>query len=120
MARPVLNQHTESVDDDTGSISGNLLTSYASDVDGDIVTVARINSGYVAGPIGGGKGSDTFVGTYGTLTVAQDGTFNYVLNSVVYSLKTLPSFPTLQFRRVIFRRSVATRIRSSSSCSKPS
>jgi VCBS repeat-containing protein len=82
MAKPNLANATEQLNETARTYSGNILVN-ASDADGDTITVARVNGGYVAGDIGGGKGSNTFVGTYGTLVVGQDGSYTYTLNSGV-------------------------------------
>lgn len=79
MAKPILFKNTFGLTDDQDTITGNFLD-YASDADGDPLTVANVDGQYVAGFIGGGKGSNTIAGTYGTLTVYQDGSFVYDLN----------------------------------------
>ncbi len=80
MAKPKLSTQTQTLSDDQGTYTGNILTS-ASDPDGGTLTVARVDDGYVAGDIGGGKGSNSFVGQYGVLTIEQDGSYTYVLNA---------------------------------------
>ncbi len=79
MAKPILSKNTFSLTDDQDTIAGNFLD-FAFDADGDPLTVANVDGQFVAGFIGGGKGSNTIVGTYGTLTVYQDGSFVYDLN----------------------------------------
>ncbi len=79
MAKPKLSTQTMSMTDDSKTFTGNVLAG-ASDADGDTMTVARVDDGYVAGTIGGGKGGNTFVGQYGVLTIAQDGSYTYELN----------------------------------------
>lgn len=85
MAKPKLNDQVQSFNETNRTYSGNLLANGgATDSDaGDTITVARVNGGYVAGDIGGGKGSNTFVGTYGTLVIEQDGSYTYTLNAGV-------------------------------------
>lgn len=81
MARPKLTTQNNAITDEQGTFTGNILKN-ASDPDGgsEGITVARVDDGYVAGDIGGGKGSNTFVGQYGVLTIEQDGSYTYVLN----------------------------------------
>ena len=86
MADPIKNSAPKMVSqnntmtDDSKTFSGNALAG-ATDADNDTITVARVDSSYVAGGIGGGKGSNSFVGQYGVLTIAQDGTYIYTLNA---------------------------------------
>jgi VCBS repeat-containing protein len=79
-SKPNLPDQTISFNENTRTMSGNILSN-ATDADGDTITVARVNDGYVAGQIGGGKGGNVFQGKYGTLTIAQDGSYTYELNA---------------------------------------
>lgn len=79
MAKPILLKNTYGLTDDQDTITGNFLD-FASDADGDPLTVANVDGQFVAGFIGSGKGSNTIVGDYGVLTVYQDGSFVYDLN----------------------------------------
>jgi VCBS repeat-containing protein len=81
MAKPSITKQSHSITDDDGGFSGNfLIDGAASDADGDTVTVANVDGQYVAGLIGGGKGSNVIVGAFGVLTIEQDGSYTYVLN----------------------------------------
>ena len=60
------------------SVTGNVLTN-DSDRDGDSLTVTLINGGAVAS----GAGGTVFAGTYGHLTMHQDGTYSYVADNTV-------------------------------------
>ena len=66
---PVANDDTVSTDEDT-NVSGNVLTN-DTDVDGEALAVT--NPG-------------TYVGTYGTLTLAADGSYTYVPNAAAQAL----------------------------------
>ncbi len=84
MTKPVLFKQTETLTDDAGSFSGNIFGAGKSfDADGDTLTVANVDGARVDGVIGaGGKvpASNTFAGDFGTLTIFQDGSYEYKLN----------------------------------------
>ncbi|HEX8573833.1 MAG TPA: Ig-like domain-containing protein [Allosphingosinicella sp.] len=67
---PVANDDSASTDEDSAGVSGNVLAN-DTDVDGEALTVA--NPG-------------TYVGTYGTLTVAADGSYTYTPGSGAQAL----------------------------------
>jgi VCBS repeat-containing protein len=69
---PVANDDTRSTNEDAASVSGNVLTN-DTDVDGETLTVA--NPG-------------TYVGTYGTLTLAADGSYTYTPGAAAQGLDT--------------------------------
>ena len=69
---PVANDDTASTNEDSAGVSGNVLTN-DTDVDGEPLTVA--NPG-------------TYVGTYGTLTLAADGSYTYVPGAAAQGLDT--------------------------------
>ncbi len=62
---PVANGDSASLNEDTSSVSGNVLTN-DTDADGDMLSVVM---------------PGTFAGTYGTLTVNNDGSYSYSLNT---------------------------------------
>lgn len=81
MTKPTITKQSHTITDDTGFYSGNILIDgAAADADGDIVTVANVDGQFLAGAIGGGKGTNIIVGDYGTMEVFQDGTYTYTLN----------------------------------------
>ncbi|HET9638434.1 MAG TPA: Ig-like domain-containing protein [Allosphingosinicella sp.] len=59
---PVANDDSASTNEDSAGVSGNVLTN-DTDVDGETLTVAS---------------AGIYVGTYGTLTIAADGSYTYV------------------------------------------
>ena len=62
------------------SATGNVLTN-DTDVDaGDSKTVVGVQAGTASGPISSGVGN-TITGTYGTLTLAADGSWTYALDN---------------------------------------
>ncbi|HMG48576.1 MAG TPA: Ig-like domain-containing protein [Allosphingosinicella sp.] len=69
---PVANDDTASTTEDAASVSGNVLTN-DTDVDGEPLTVA--NPG-------------TYVGTYGTLTLAANGSYTYTPGAAAQGLDT--------------------------------
>ncbi len=71
-SKPHVQNSSNAFTDDQGLISGNALTG-ATDPDGDHLTLASINGHAV----GGAKGSTVFHGTYGDLTILQDGSYTY-------------------------------------------
>lgn len=82
MTKPSITKQAHTITDDTGSYTGNILIDGgAFDADGDTVTVANVDGQFLAGAIGGGKGSNTIVGDFGVLTVYQDGSYTYKLNA---------------------------------------
>ncbi|WP_428970323.1 Ig-like domain-containing protein [Sphingomonas sp. Xoc002] len=84
MAKPIFNDQTIAFNETSRTIKGNILTNGgATDADNDTITVARVDGAYIAGSIGGGKGVNVIQGQYGTLTIAQDGSYTYELNKGV-------------------------------------
>jgi VCBS repeat-containing protein len=69
---PVANDDAASTNEDSAGVSGNVLAN-DTDVDGEAVTVA--NPG-------------TYVGTYGTLTLAADGSYTYTPGAAAQGLDT--------------------------------
>jgi VCBS repeat-containing protein len=82
MAKPKLNHQLVNFSEGAGSYTGNVLSG-ASDADGDTITVARVNDDLVGGAIGGNKAVNEFVGKYGTLVIAENGSYTYTLNEGV-------------------------------------
>jgi len=89
---PVANADSRTVSEDDTGITGNLLTGVAATADtlgADATTVTGAQVGAVASTtaITGGVASN-LVGTYGTLTIAADGTYTYVTNAAAQALNT--------------------------------
>ncbi|QSI78358.1 VCBS domain-containing protein [Niveibacterium microcysteis] len=89
---PVAAADTAAVKEDTTlTATGNVITTAPgrdTDVDGDPLTVTGVTSGTPATTPGGGVGT-AIVGTYGTLTLNSDGTYNYALNNTSTAVQNL-------------------------------
>ena len=63
------------------SAAGNVLDNDSDPDAFDILTVTGVVTGSVVGPVAGNVGGSGIVGTYGTLTLAADGTWTYALDN---------------------------------------
>lgn len=81
MAKPTIGKVNHTFTEDTLVFSGNVLTEGgAFDADGDTITVATVDGGHTLADGGIGKGTNTYVGDYGVLTMFQDGSYQYKFN----------------------------------------
>lgn len=76
-------------DNNSSSVSGNVISNDI-DPEGRTLTVTSVN-----GAENNGDGTFTVTGTYGTLTINADGTYNYVLNNDNQDVNALTDGQTL-------------------------
>jgi T1SS-143 domain-containing protein len=86
------NADSRNVNEDQVGIAGNVVTGANATADtmgvDTPVTVTGVQAGLVATEIASGVGGSGVAGTYGTLTIAADGTYTYVTNAAAQALNT--------------------------------